>query len=437
MIKKIRKIFENLELAIQIRISMLGVLIPLVILIIIVTSILLETNKNYDNMIRSAVVASEFSLDFKKDFDDETYLLIVGNKNKEDSGLNSLLSQAEEVENQLMNLTASHENQKRIKAAYKYLENLKTYKNRIEKNLDDGDKYDENMQIWENDVQIVSTLLQETMSEYIYYEIRDLQAAQQRYRLFYFRIIEGIMIAVVLIVFVTIIFSVYLPRSISKPIEKKVTEEQTRLRKAELELLQSQINPHFLYNTLDTIVWAAEDSDQKLVVSMVKSLSEFFRTSLNSGKEIVTIEEEIAHASSYLQIQQIRYRDILEYTIDIPKEIYSCVIPKITIQPLIENALYHGIKNKRGMGKITVTGDYDDESFHIYVEDNGKGMTEERLRKVNEKIEDNTQVEGEIFGLSNVNERIALKFGKEYGISVESTLDIGTKVTVTLPRQGI
>jgi len=435
MINKIRKWFESFNLARQIRISMIGVLVPLVFLLIICIFILLETNKRYENMIRSAVVASEFSLDFKKDFDDETYLLIVGNKTKEESSMSELLAQARTVENQLMTLSFSSENQKRINAAVKYLDNLETYKNRIEKNLEDGDMYEENMLIWENDVQIVSALLQETMSEYIYYEIRDLQAAQEQYKAMYIRAIAIIMAAVVIIVIAALILSVTLPKTISKPIEKKVTEEQTRLRKAELELLQSQINPHFLYNTLDTIVWAAEDSDQKLVVSMVKSLSEFFRTSLNSGKEIVTIEEEIAHASSYLQIQQIRYRDILEYSIDIPSEVYSCVTPKITIQPLIENALYHGIKNRRGMGKITVTGDYDDEIFHIYVEDNGKGMTEERLNKIKEKIADNTQAEGEIFGLSNVNERIALKFGKDYGISVISQLNQGTKVTVTLPRK--
>lgn len=433
MINKLKKWFENLQLEKQISVSFWSIQIPLMLLLIVTIVILQDTNSRYEDMIQSAVVAGEFSLDFKKDFDDETYLLIAGNKNPDESNMNSLLEQARGVEDQLMGLTQSEDNKKRIKAAYKYLDNLAVYKDRIERNLQRGDKYEENMQIWENDVQIVSALLQETMSEYIYYEIRDMQNAKQRYSRIYTRLVGGILTAMVIISALSVYLSIYLPGTISKPIEKHVTEEQTRLRKAELELLQSQINPHFLYNTLDTIVWAAEDSDQKTVVSMVKSLSEFFRTSLNSGKEIVTIEEEIMHARSYLEIQQIRYRDIMEYDISIPGEIYSCLIPKITIQPLIENALYHGIKNKRGMGKITVSGEKKDNLAYIYVTDNGKGMTEERLRVVNEKIADNTSAEGDVFGLSNINERIQLKFGNEYGIHISSVLDEGTTVSVVLP----
>lgn len=432
-ITKIRQYFENLPLSKQIRYSLLSIQIPFMIMLIVCISVLLDTNKKYEGMIRSAVVASEFSLDFKKDFDDETYLLIVGNKTTETSKMDDLLRQALYVTEELSEINASSGNAKRLKAARKYLENLGTYKNRIELNLQKGDKYEENIKIWENDIQIVSTLLQETMSEYIYYEIRELQVARDQYQAFYIRIINIIVCAIVVIVVLTLALSLYLPKSISKPIEKQVTEEQTRLRKAELELLQSQINPHFLYNTLDTIVWAAEGSDQKTVVSMVKSLSEFFRTSLNSGREIVTIREEIQHARSYLEIQHVRYRDILEYEINIPESLWQCMMPKITIQPLIENALYHGIKNKRGVGKIVIAGTKQDNVCEITVSDNGKGMDSDRLSQIRQKINDNTSSEGEIFGLSNVNERIQLKFGKDYGITVESQCDNGTKVTIRIP----
>ena len=126
-----------------------------------------------------------------------------------------------------------------------------------------------------------------------------------------------------------IVVSIVGPLWITKPIEEQVTREQKQLRKAEFELLQAQINPHFLYNTLDTIVWSAEAGNQKQVVKMVGSLSDFFRSSLNKGKEIVTIRDELQHVRSYLEIQQIRYQDILTYEIDVPEELFDFQIPKI------------------------------------------------------------------------------------------------------------
>ena len=127
--------------------------------------------------------------------------------------------------------------------------------------------------------------------------------------------------------------------------------EQLNLRTTEQKLLQAQINPHFLYNTLDAIIWLAEAGEKEQVIMMVTALSDFFRTTLSKGRDYITVEEEESHIRSYLQIQQFRYQDILEYEIDIPKEMHEYQILKLTLQPLVENALYHGIKNKRGMGK--------------------------------------------------------------------------------------
>ena len=213
----------------------------------------------------------------------------------------------------------------------------------------------------------------------------------------------------------------------------QVTVEQERLHHAELELLQAQINPHFLYNTLDTIVWLAESGEQSKVVSMVGSLSKFFRTSLNQGKDNITIGEELQHAGSYLEIQQVRYQDILSYEIAVPEKLWKYMIPKITIQPLIENALYHGIKNKRGMGCIRVTGEACEDHFCIYVSDDGIGMSEERLEKIRNRISNMDPSKGEIFGLYNVNERIRLRAGDDYGISIDSKYGYGTTVCIKLP----
>ena len=218
--------------------------------------------------------------------------------------------------------------------------------------------------------------------------------------------------------------------------DKRKAYEQAGLEKkqAELEFLRSQINPHFLYNTLDAIVWLAEAGEQKKVVSMVGSLSDFFRISLNQGQDILDVREELQHVRSYLEIQQMRYQDILQYEICVPEELYSSRIPKITLQPLVENALYHGIKNKRGKGMIRIDGEMEDSDCILRITDNGRGMTPERLGQVREGIRNRNACETEIYGLYNVNERIRLNFGEKYGITITSTYGEGTCVTVRLPE---
>lgn len=477
MLEKLKKIYQKSTLASKIRISYLIVVIPMLVLLIVCVYNLWSSNRKYENMLNSAVTASDFSLDFKKDFDYETYLLIVGNKTIEESGLNDLLTDANQIVGKLEKLTDSRENNDRLASARKYLANLEIYKGRIEENIIEGNNYEKNLEIWENDVQIVTSLLRETVIQYIYYEIRDIQQTRDEYQQFDMILIRSLIVAAIFITLVVLFLSYFIPQSITRPIRQlseatdqvakgdlsvrttvnagsdvmllseslntmidkinqlleQVKQEQIHLRDAELELLQAQINPHFLYNTLDTIVWLAEAGDQKKVVSMVGSLSKFFRTSLNQGKDIISIEEELQHVRSYLEIQQIRYQDILEYEIDVPQELGMYRIPKITIQPLVENALYHGIKNKRGLGTISITGEKAEDCFYLYVTDNGIGMGEKRLQQIKDRIGQNAPDENEIYGLYNVNERIRLKFGQEYGISIKSVHMEGTQVSIRLP----
>ncbi|MBO5621779.1 MAG: histidine kinase, partial [Butyrivibrio sp.] len=344
------------RLATQIRISYLVLLLPNIVFMIFAFYNLYQISARYNDMLNSVVVASEFSLDFKEDFDYETYLLIVGNVSPENSRIPALFSDARSVVDELKLVTDTEDNKKRLKSAEKYLNNLQVYIDKIQENLGYDNRYEANILIWENDVQIVTSLLQETINEYIYYENRQIQIAQAQNRQFY---LDTIKISIGIFAFILvaiIVVSILGPLWITRPIEEQVTREQKLLRKAEFELLQAQINPHFLYNTLDAIVWSAEAGNQKQVVKMVGSLSDFFRSSLNKGKELVSIREELPHVRSYLEIQQIRYQDILSYDIDVPEELYDNEIPKITVQPVVENALYHGIKNRRGGGKILVTG---------------------------------------------------------------------------------
>ncbi len=423
------------RLATQIRISYIVLLLPSLVFIAFAFYNMQRINKRNNDMISSVVKASEFSLQFKEDFDNETYLLIVGYVTPDSSGLKEDLSKARQVVSELKDYTTTEDNQQRLAYAEKYLTNLETYVDRITENLRHENKYEDNMLIWENDVQIVTSLLKDTINEYIYYENRQIQTVQAQNNAMFVNIVE---ISIGLLVFSLvsmIIVSYFGPKFITKPIEEQVKEEQKLLRKAEFDLLQSQINPHFLYNTLDAIVWSAEAGNQKQVVSMVGNLSDFFRLSLNKGKENVLIREELQHVRSYLEIQHIRYQDILTFEINVPEEFNEYKIPKLTIQPIVENALYHGIKNKRGGGKITIYAEEKRDHFTIVVEDTGKGMDEERLRQVRKAIRDGTPEKNVVYGLYNVNERIRLNFGEGYGIHLESVLNKGTRVRIRLPKK--
>lgn len=479
MIDRVKTAFRHMNLTSKIRYSYLLIMIPVLGFVVFSFFNMMNSSHRYDALISSVSEASKFSLDFQKDFDYETYLVIVGNKTPEESDWDELLTEASDVVRELTLVTDNEKNLKTLETVSKYLTNLTTYKDRIVANLDEGNLYEENMQIWENDVQIVTALIRETMITYIYDETCDLQAARDAYQEFYKNIIRIIAAVLIVVVLLLAIISYYIPIEITKSLRDlcritdkiaegdltvraeveggdevealsssmnamigkineliaQVTEEQKRLRRSEFELLQAQINPHFLYNTLDAIMWLIEAGEREQAVSMVRNLSDFFRTSLNQGKDIITVEEELKHVRSYLEIQKTRYQDILDYEITVPESLYGYAIPKITLQPLVENALYHGIKNKRGGGRISVTGSLKDKVFVLTVTDNGIGMTPERHTEVRKALEAGTPNEGGIYGVYNVNERIRLNVGDGYGLEIDSRAGEGTRVDVRLPRK--
>ena len=213
----------------------------------------------------------------------------------------------------------------------------------------------------------------------------------------------------------------------------KVKEDERKMRQLDLRLLQEQINPHFLYNTLDTIIWLIEGNEPDQAVNMVVTLSNFFRLVLSKGKEFISIKEEEQHISSYLEIQKMRYQDIMEYDIQIDKVLYEYQILKLTIQPLVENALYHGIKYKRAKGYIHINGEKDGNVIRIAVRDNGIGMEEDELEQLRDEIGHSGKEHEKGFGLANVNERIRMYFGAEYGMEIQSKKGKGTIVEITIP----
>lgn len=210
--------------------------------------------------------------------------------------------------------------------------------------------------------------------------------------------------------------------------------EQENKRTAEMKSLQEQIKPHFLYNTLDTISWMARDYDAEDIVRLVDALTNMFRIGLSHGKDIITVKEEITHVSNYLYIQKIRYKDKLNYVIHVDESLYAIEVPKLILQPLVENAIYHGVKAKRGGGTITITGVPEGENLVFTVQDNGAGMPQEKVEELNRRMSERSVLdEQKSFGLFYIRERIQLCYGKGYGVHVESTLGEGTRVTITLP----
>ena len=217
---------------------------------------------------------------------------------------------------------------------------------------------------------------------------------------------------------------------------KKSEQDAKRLRKAELRTLQAQINPHFLYNTLDAIVWKAEAGQTEEVIGLTSSLSDFFRISLSSGADWIPLSQEKKHIEGYLKIQQTRYRDIMKYEIDIPDEIGNCYILKLLLQPIVENALYHGIKIKRGGGTIYVSAKESDDWLYFCVRDTGCGMSAGQLEELNRRIKEENPMVSESgsggFGLVNVNMRLRLYYNEPEELKITSG-PTGTEVRFKVP----
>ncbi|OIB02900.1 C50 carotenoid epsilon cyclase [Paenibacillus sp. LC231] len=216
-----------------------------------------------------------------------------------------------------------------------------------------------------------------------------------------------------------------------KELMDQIVIEQEIKRKSELNALQAQINPHFLYNTLDSIIWMAESKKHDEVILMTSALARLFRASLSKGREMIPIATEVEHITNYLKIQQMRYQDKIRFTLDMDRELYPYLTLKVLLQPLVENAIYHGIKNKEGPGTITITGRLQDDRIRFQVMDDGIGMDRSKVETL--LISTGSQHSRNSVGIANVHQRIQLYFGAEYGLSYTSEPGAGTIVTVLIP----
>lgn len=481
-IQKFRHFMGSLKLNRKIQLLLILIIVPIFIIFVFTFISIYGYNQQYDRVIANASEARRFSINFKEEFDNKVFLFIAGHAGITEDILYKDIEEASGITEDLVINTGIEGNKHRAESILRLLENLEKYVKRIEENKKAGGHYDENINIWNNDVQLVTGLIQTNLLEYIYYEASGMELVRSKVSESLRKITVFSLIVFAVLAFASLFLSFIIPNSIVKPINhlkditnqvakgdltvradilyggevmelgnslnimiekienllEKVKIDEANLRIAELELLQSQINPHFLYNTLDTIMWLAESGNKSMVVEMVGALSDFFRTSLSHGNGMVTLGEEERHVRSYLMIQQVRYQDILEYDIDIPESIKEVIIPKITLQPLVENALYHGIKNRRGKGNIAIRAQREQDVVVISITDNGVGMTIEQLNRITSRLDQRTTSEEgasrhESYGIFNVNERIRLKFGEQYGLSISSEFCMGTCVKVKIP----
>lgn len=445
---------------------------------------LLSYGNAYDRVVRNMTMANSYNLSFKEEMDENLYKIVVsGTTFDEIPGSDSLEDPYELLDElqgdfrELESITTDVTSRRWLQNLLRNIDTLRERVDDIRLNLQESGHYDENIEMLDNNIYILTELIQDDIQYYIYYQTQSMEMmrASLNQQVFTF-IVCMILLLAALTAFVAII-ETRISRSISGPIlglsqvtheiaqgdfsvradEKgdrelgalaasvnnmaehlsvmvmQIREDERKMRKAELRLLQEQINPHFLYNTLDAIVWMIEDGKSEQAENMVVSLSTFFRTVLSRGREFISIREEVQHIRSYLEIQKARYQDILSYEIQVAPELYSYETLKMTLQPLVENALYHGVKNKRSGGLIRISGERDGKLIRFKVEDDGIGMNAEALTHLQEEIRRPCKETDTGFGMANVNERIRMNFGADYGLMIESEEGKGTRVWVTIP----
>ena len=463
---------KRMELEERMRKVLFSTMIPMACLMIILLFIFWQYTGQYNKLSENLAVSSEFNLRFKDDLDLEMYYIAIGSK--ESSNLEDVLEQvedAQEIMQKLRRNTYNNNGVKSLNSLDSYLENLRQRMLQ----LVEIKEYDKRMEFMDSNIRIITGLIMQEMQNYIYNESMYLVQVEKSLTHRVKLLISGMAVLLIATLGILMRRSFRMTDGIVQPVNimldkvkkvgrgkfdmipieaeieeieeldeginkmarkisallENVRQEKEMQHLTELQLIQAQVNPHFLYNTLDTIVWLIEGGMTDDAVEMISSLSIFFRTSLSKGNDIIPLSEEERHTLSYLEIQQYRYRDILEFEINIPKELSGIPVPKLSIQPLAENALYHGIKNRRGKGKILIEGREEEDALVLTVSDNGQGMTPERLHEVQEAIRTGERAG---FGLAAVAERIALYYGPGYGMKIFSEEGKGTTVEIRLGK---
>lgn len=441
----------------------------------------LNYSRQYDSIITNITTANSISGNIKPDIDNEMWKIVAGKIPFKNGRQYQIIQEVNHKIQRMMNNTDNPRTKVKLIGIERTMQTLTENVDKMGEMISYGSTAAENEAVLEN-IRFVTSVIEDVVQDYLIFEV---QRTEKQYEVMRENFILWEILSIVLMV-ITITFSVAaawgLSKSIYTPIKKlhdvtttitkndlqalvtsdnidEITElgmsfnimigkirelldskikEQENLKKAELRALQAQINPHFLYNTLDTIIWMAESHKTDQVIEIVGALSKFFRISLSKGRDWITIQEEVERTQSYLTIQKMRYRDIMDYKIEMDGRVANNTILKLILQPLVENALYHGIKNKRQGGTIIVrVNQKDEDEILLEVEDNGIGFTPEKMEQIRRELEDDS---GDIrlesgFGIGNVNKRVRLYYGKQYGLTVTSEYNSGTRVALVIPAK--
>lgn len=460
--------------------------IPLIGLFAFAVVRLYSFYQEYDLLVRNITSANEYNMSFKDSMDEMMYRIIIGSANWTDpekklegEDPKALIAAAVVHFEELRDKTTEQNVKSDLNALIKLLGILDERVDDILKNVEEGGHYDENMEMLDMNIRTLTSLIQDDIQKYIYDEAHNMELLRREVAASLLTTVRLLVILLILFIVFIYVISRRLSRRITEPITELVSmtekfaggdfsvsyhtnsndemetlaesfnsmvkeietliedihKEQENAKDAELRLLQEQINPHFLYNTLDAIIWMTESGENQKAIQVIQELSSFFRISLSKGQSEITIKNEREHVKSYLEIQRYRYQDIMDYEIDFDEEILDYHIQKLTLQPIVENALYHGIKNKRGRGMIKVSGKLEGGDIIFKIEDNGIGMNEDELQNLRLLIAGRVvQDDQSGFGMANVQKRLQMLYGASYGMTVESTYQEGTCVTVCIPK---
>lgn len=472
----------NLSLRAKILIAFFTVITLLVAINTLMIMEVLRFNRQYDAIITNIASANNLNGFIKPAIDTEMWNIVAGKIGFDEGEQYQIIGQANHQIDTLMANASSDKSRIKLDVIRRTMATLTSYVNKMGEQISRGSLVAENELTLDN-IRGVSDVVEESVQDYMLFEVG--QAEQQylenqarfnRWLIIYFILLPGVIgfsIAAAWLISVSIYIPIKKLQDLTATITKndlqalvsrenvdEITElglsfnimtskirellnakvrEQENLKKAELKALQAQINPHFLYNTLDTIVWMSESNQPRQVIEIVRALSSFFRIALSRGRDWIPISQEIEHVGSYLYIQKIRYRDILDYKIEVDEGVLDGTILKLTLQPLVENALYHGIKNKRNGGTIWVRASRaNQDQVKLEVQDDGVGLTPYKLAQIKGRLSessDEISQDGEGFGLDNVNKRIKLYYGTQYGLTIDSQYREGTLVTVIIPLE--
>lgn len=470
------RLFEHLHAGHSLSSRLRATFMVLVTLLLIpaLVSVTLMTNYayRYHGVIQQVERVASLKPIVRTKIPDEMWYIVAGHKTFPEGSQYQMI---DAVNDEIDALTSSAENIKELIVARRTMDTLTRYVNEMGRLMQQEAPIAQSEALLE-EVRNVSALVSDMLGEYVDAEIGAAAATSDQ--------LQGMLMLVLylllLLLLITLAFALFAQRSLSRlirlPIEKleqfasaissgnlqarapetQVAElcvltdslnrmaerlqtliednwrEQENLKKAELRTLQAQIAPHFLYNTLDAIVWLAESERSGEVITVTRALSDFFRISLSQGKDFIPLSEEVKHLLGYLTIQKTRYRDILDYEINLDASLYPLSILKLLLQPLVENAIYHGIKHRRGRGCVQVRGYVSDGFLVLTVADNGAGMSPERLASVRRTIAGQGEPAESGYGLYNVAQRMRLYYSQPSGIEINSN-ENGTTVSLRVP----